>query len=99
VTRRRYLAHFGPDYRSLHAPGWRILAINDFLLGSDLAGAEEQIRFIRQVAATADGVALALFTHRPLFQASADEQDNTGRFINPGPRAELLAALGGSKPR
>jgi Icc protein len=98
LTRRRYLAHFGPDYWSLHVPGWRILAINDFLLGSNLAGAEEQIRFVRQVAATADGGALALFTHRPLFHASPDEQDVTARFINPGPRAELLAALGEIRP-
>jgi hypothetical protein len=67
VTRRRYLAHFGPDYWSLPVPGWRILAINDFLLGSKLAGAGEQLRFIRQVGAAAEGLALARFTHRPLF--------------------------------
>jgi 3',5'-cyclic-AMP phosphodiesterase len=65
-------------------PGWRILAINDFLIGSNLADAEAQIRFLGQIAATPDGVALALFTHRPLFQASPDEQPITGRCINPG---------------
>ncbi|HEU0158993.1 MAG TPA: metallophosphoesterase [Hyphomicrobiaceae bacterium] len=98
LTRARYVAHFGPDYWSLRVPGWRLLAVNDFLLGSDLPEAEALRRFVRQAAATAAGEALALFTHRPLFHLAADEQDITGRFINPGPRAELFAALGGIWP-
>jgi 3',5'-cyclic-AMP phosphodiesterase len=98
VTRGRSLAHFGPDSWSLQVPGWRILAINDLLLGSNLAGGE-QIRFIRQLAATADGVVLALFTHRPLFHTSPHEQDIAGRFLNLGARAELLAAWAGSGRR
>jgi 3',5'-cyclic-AMP phosphodiesterase len=98
ATRRRYLRHFGADYWCLHVPGWRVLAINDFLLGSDLAAADEQIDFVRQVGSTAGQAELALFTHRPLFHLSPDEQEVSGRFVNPQPRAMLLAALGAAKP-
>jgi 3',5'-cyclic-AMP phosphodiesterase len=98
ATRRRYLRHFGADYWCLHVPGWRLLAINDVLLGSDLAAADEQIRFVREVVSTAGQAALALFTHRPLFHLAPDEQEVTGRFVNPQPRAMLLAALGAAKP-
>ena len=74
------------------------MPLNDFLLGSDLAAADEQIRFVREVVATAGQAALALFTHRPLFHLAPDEQEVTGRFVNPQPRAMLLAALGAAKP-
>jgi len=98
ASRQRYLRHFGADYWCLRVPGWRILAINDFLLASDLAAAEDQIRFVREVASTVGEAALALFTHRPLFHLSPDEQESSGRFVNPQPRAMLLAALGAAKP-
>lgn len=98
TTRRRYLRYFGADYWCLQVPGWRILAIDDFLLGSDLAAADEQIRFVHEVASTAGQAALALFTHRPLFHLSPDEQEVSGRFVNPQPRGMLLAALGSAKP-
>jgi 3',5'-cyclic-AMP phosphodiesterase len=98
ATRHRYLRHFGADYWCVEVPGWRILGINDLLLGSDLAAADEQIRFVREIAATVGQTALALFTHRPLFHRSPDGQEVSGRFVNPRPRAMLLAALAAAKP-
>jgi len=98
ATRERYLSHFGLDYWCLEVPGWQILAINDFLLGSDLAAAAAAARFVVETAAAGNGRALALFLHRPLFHRSALEQELGGRFINPRPRAQLLAALAGRPP-
>src|SRR5262245_22015452 len=98
ATRERYLRHFGQDYWGLPVPGWRILAINDFLLGSNLAAVDEQIGAVRQAAAAARGVRRALFTHRPLFHVSPDDAEIGGRFLNPRPRAGLLAALGEVAP-
>ena len=98
LTRERYLRHFGPDYWSFDVPGWRILAINDFLLGSNLSAADAQIRFVRERVSTAGSMPLALFMHRPLFLAAPDEQDITARCINPLPRAQLVAALGAVMP-
>jgi len=91
--RKRYLHHFGPDYWRLDVPGWRIIAINAQLLGSDLAEAAEQLEFLREGAASADGRSLALFTHKPLFHLAPDEDVVTGRFVNPVPRGKLLEAV------
>lgn len=96
--RKRYLDYFGPDYWRLDVPGWRIIAINSQLLGSDLAAADEQLEFAREGAASAGARSLALFTHMPLFHMSPDEDAVTGRFVNPTPRGELLRALGNCRP-
>ena len=98
ARRQRYLACFGDDYWSLEAPGWRILAINAQLLGSDLAEADAQLRFVQEKAAASRGTRLALFVHKPLFDASADEGAVSGRFVNPMPRRQLLEALGDCTP-
>ncbi len=41
---------------------------------------------------------LALFLHKPLFDRDRGETEITGRFVNPGPRQALLAALAGAVP-
>ena len=96
--RRRYLDHFGQDYWVMDVPGWRLLAINAQLLGSSLAGAAPQLRFVREAAEEAGSRQLALFVHKPLFHQSRDEQVVSGRFINPEPRRGLLAALAPQPP-
>ena len=95
--RARYMRHFGLDYWSLDVPGWRLIAINAQLLGSDLAPAGDQLRFVHDAAAGAKGRAVVLFVHKPLFDVSADEDAITGRFVNPRPRRQLLDALGGCR--
>lgn len=97
--RTRYRQHFGADFWCEDVPGWRILAINAQLLGSTLAAADEQLRFVAQGAATADKRALMLLVHRPLFHLSPDEADVGGRFVNPAARRGLIAAFGGERPR
>jgi hypothetical protein len=48
--------------------------------------------------AGADGRAVALFVHKPLFDRHEDETALGGRFLNPGSRHRLLAALGTRRP-
>jgi Icc protein len=96
--RARYLRHFGPDYWGLSVPSWRVIAINAQLLASDIAAAADQLRFVRDAAAAADGCSVALFVHKPLFHQAAHEDGITGRFVNPLPRRQLLEALGENKP-
>lgn len=91
--RARYLAHFGADFWTLDVPGWRLLAINAQLLGSDLAAAAEQDDVIDEAAADLGGRKLALFLHMPLFDKAAEEPAMTGRFLDPAPRRALLARL------
>jgi Icc protein len=95
--RARYMRHFGLDHWSLDVPGWRLIAINSQLLGSDLAPAGDQLRFVHDAAAGAKGRAVVLFVHKPLFDASLHEEAITGRFVNPRPRRQLLDALGGCR--
>lgn len=91
--RARYRAHFGADFWTLDVPGWRLLAINAQLLGSDLAAAADQEDAIVEATASLGARKLALFLHMPLFDKAADEPAMTGRFVDPAPRRALLARL------
>ncbi len=92
-SRARYLAHFGDDFWLLDVPGWRFIAVNAQLLGSELDAAAQQIEFVGQAVATGDDRQIALFVHKPLFDVSAAETAVTGRFVNPAARHQLLTAL------
>jgi 3',5'-cyclic-AMP phosphodiesterase len=96
--RARYLAHFGADFWTLDLPGWRLLAINAQLLDSDLAACQEQDEAIAHAVTDLGARQLALLVHKPLFDQAAGETEIGGRFINPGPRAALLASLGDVAP-
>jgi hypothetical protein len=76
-------------------PGWRLVAVNALLLGSDLGAAAAQLHFLAQAAATSGARRIALFVHKPLFDASPEETAVTGRFVNPPARRRLQEALGG----
>lgn len=88
--RERYLKHFGDDFWLLDVPGWRVIGMNAQLLGSDLIDAGAQMDFLRDAADGSDDRRIALFVHKPLFLASAEEEIVGGRFINPEPRRQLL---------
>lgn len=95
----RYLDVFGEDRWVIDVPGWRLLGVNALLLGSDLAQASEQERFIADAVAGLDGRPLALFLHKPLFFADPGEADPTHLTVSPGPRQRLFDALGAVRPR
>lgn len=99
ARRARYIRRFGPDWWSIDVPGWRLIAVNAQLVGANLPAAAEQDAFVAAAASAADGRALALFIHKPLFDATPDEATFGGRFLNPTPRRRLLAALGRARPR
>jgi len=94
ARRARYLKHFGPDWWWFDVPGWRLLAINAQLLGSDLAEAAEQDTAIGNAMEGIGLRSLALFLHKPLFDQAAHESEITRRFVNPAPRQRLLERLG-----
>lgn len=94
--RARYIRHFGEDFWCLDVPGWRLVALNAQLLGSDLDDAAVQVDFLRGAIDTERRV--ALFIHKPLFHESPDENVVAGRFINPAPRRALLDVLASHPP-
>jgi 3',5'-cyclic AMP phosphodiesterase CpdA len=79
--------------------GWRLLGIDAMLLGSGLPEDHAQADFIRAAAETLAGRSLLLFIHKPLFIDDPAEEGLDGMFLTPGPRRDLLAALGGMSPR
>lgn len=95
----RYTAVFGADRWTRDIPGWRLVGVNAQLLGADLPAAAAQRGFVRDAVAGAEGRAIALFIHKPLFNRSAAETTIGGRFLPPAPRAELLEAIGGADLR
>jgi len=96
ATRRaRYVSEFGEDFWRVDVPGWRLIGCNAQAFGSDLSGPQEA--FIA-AAAKAKGRAVALFVHKPLCDKDPGETTVGGRFLNPGPRANLLTALGNCRP-
>jgi 3',5'-cyclic AMP phosphodiesterase CpdA len=98
ARRARYLSHFGDDWWTIEAPGWLLLGVNAQLLASGLAAAHEQSRFIADAVARAGQGRIALFIHKPLYDAREDEAIVGGRFLNPAPRRELFAAFGAVRP-
>ncbi len=97
ASRERYLRHFGEDFWQIDVPGWRLIGVNSQLLGSNLGPAAAQLDFLAKAAESGER-RLALFVHKPLFDASPDEAAVTGRFVNPEARARLLAAFGERRP-
>lgn len=98
VRRARYRQHFGADWWCQDVPGWRLLAVNAQLIGSDLDAALEQEEFIAETVANARERRVALFIHKPICDRAAGESTIGGRFLNPAPRHRLLAALGKCRP-
>lgn len=96
--RERYLKHFGDDFWLLDVPGWRVIGMNAQLLGSDLIDAGAQMDFLRDAADGSNDRRIALFVHKPLFLASAEEETVGGRFINPEPRRQLLQVFKAKAP-
>jgi len=98
ASRERYLRHFAEDFWRMDVPGWRLIAVNSQLLATNLDAAPVQLDFVAQAAASCAGRQLAVFVHKPLFDASPDETAVTGRFVNLQARARLFAALGECQP-
>lgn len=98
ARRARYVEHFGADWWCTEAPGWLILGVDAQLMGSGLAAAREQTRFIADTVARAGTRRIALFIHKPLYDAGESEAVVGGRFLNPVPRRELFDAFGAARP-
>lgn len=97
--RARYRAVFGEDYWSHDIPGWRLIGVNAQLTGSNLSADADQSDFVRHAASTAKGRSIALFVHKPLYDASPAETALGGRFLPPAARGGLFSTLGGASLR
>jgi hypothetical protein len=76
--------HFGADRFVREIEGWRLIGINSELLGSGLPAEEEKWAFLEAALTGANGRALGLFTHKPLFRKTLDEGVSTWSFVASG---------------
>jgi alkaline phosphatase D len=88
----RWRRHLGPGRHVLDVPGWRIVALNTEAMGTGTAEEEAQRGFIAEAAAGAGDRRIALFLHRPAFQAALDEAWNPWS-VPPAGRAALAPLL------
>ncbi len=96
--RARYLRHFGRDWWHVDVPAWRLIGINVQLFASGEDAAREQTSYIAEAVAGARERRIALFVHKPLFDAHEREDVVGGRFLNPSSRRDLLSAFGDARP-
>lgn len=84
--------YFGPDHFVQDIEEWRLVGINSEILGSGLPAEAEQWTFLEESFAQADGRALGLFIHKPLFEKTPDEPASKWSIL-PEPRAQLLEVI------
>jgi alkaline phosphatase D len=72
----RWRRHFGPGRHARDVPGWRILALNTEAMGTGSTEETAQQLFLAESLNGLGERRLALFLHRPAFQAALDEAWN-----------------------
>lgn len=85
-----YREYFGEEYWIEDLGGWRFVGLNAQLMGSGLPDEPDQIAFLESALAGAEGRAVALLIHKPLFHAAPDEPGNSRGTVYPAPRRRLL---------
>lgn len=84
--------YFGDDRFIKDIENWRLIGINSELLGSNLDAEQQQWEFLEEAFDNSNGRTLGLFSHKPLYQKTPDE-DISKWAILPEPRARLLKLL------
>jgi 3',5'-cyclic AMP phosphodiesterase CpdA len=86
----RWRRHFGADYWSHDADGWRFIGLNSLVLGSGEQEEERQFAWLERALEEAAGRRIAWFMHQPLFLDEPDEGDTGYWGVKPVPRKRLL---------
>ena len=100
VTEARLEAHrgaFGPDRFAVELGAWQLIGLNSELLGSGLAGEEEQWRWLSEALSGGEGRPAILFLHKPLWAPRPSSRP--GRSVLEAARERLLALPSASSLR
>jgi 3',5'-cyclic AMP phosphodiesterase CpdA len=86
--------HMGPDRwvedTAQASEGWRLIGLDGMLIDSGEPEEGEQMAWLEQVTAGAQGRRIAWFLHRPLFLENPQESDTGYWSIKPQPRTGLI---------
>jgi alkaline phosphatase D len=90
----RWRRHLGEGRGVLDLPGWRIVGLNSEVMGSGHPEEATQAAFIAEAASGVGDRRIALFLHKPPFQAAPDEQGWNPWSVPPEARTVLAPLLG-----
>jgi 3',5'-cyclic AMP phosphodiesterase CpdA len=91
ARRTRYRQRFGPDFWSEDLGEWRFIGLNAQLMDSGLPTEQSQMTHLGDALAGADGRAIALLIHKPLYVHDAGETGRSLSGIWPKSRKRLLS--------
>ena len=86
----RWHSQIGPDRFSTPVGQWRAIGLNAHLFGTQLAGEEQQWRWLEQELIDSGDAPVALFLHKPLFIADPDETTDGLLSVPAGARDRLM---------
>ena len=91
ARRTRYLRRFGLDFWVEDLGDWRFIGLNAQLMESGLAAEKSQMTHLGNALARADGRAIALLIHKPLYLQDVGETGRTLSSMWPKSRKQLLS--------
>jgi 3',5'-cyclic AMP phosphodiesterase CpdA len=81
---------FGPDFWALDVDGWRLIALDAQLIGTETAAEAAQWSWLTTQIAAAREQRTVLLLHKPLFQESPRDEKPHHRYVPAGPRRRLF---------
>ena len=91
-----FRACFGEDRWRFEAAGWCFIGLNSMVMNTGLADEAEQLDWLAQQLASADGRPVALFLHKPLFLNAPDDPElaaSAVRYVPMPARSRLVEML------
>lgn len=93
----RFVERWGADRFSVDLEGWRLIGVNDLLVGTGLAAEEEQEDWLRRHLRGVDRV--ALFLHKPICLVGPEVDDGPGGSLELPERRRFWSIIEGSPVR
>lgn len=87
---KRWRAVFGDDWWSRDIENWRLIGLNNMLLGTGHVDEATQMEWFEAALQDAGDRNLALFMHRPAFIDASDEAEDRKWALHPEPRVRPL---------
>jgi 3',5'-cyclic AMP phosphodiesterase CpdA len=94
--RQSFISVFGGDRWQFDAAGWRFIGLNTLIMNSGHDCEGEQFEWLAEHLSEANGMPIALFTHKPLFRNAPDDPEEAAtsfRYVPMPARKHLVAML------
>jgi 3',5'-cyclic AMP phosphodiesterase CpdA len=95
-NRQAFISTFGDDRWRFEAAGWCFIGLNSLVMNSGLISEAEQFDWLASELASADGVPVALFLHKPVYLNAPDDPEleaSAIRYVPMPARRRLVEML------